>query len=339
MRSWLGSFLLICSFAAHGEDQPSALVKTEPMHRESLTFTLSGYGTLSSDPASAVDIDRPRSGQITRLDVTAGQIVKKGTALFRFETDPVAASGYARAESAVEFARREHDRMNRLYEQRLATNSQLAAARKALEDAESALRAQKSLGTEMAVEDVKAPFDAVVTGIDAHPGDRVQAGKAVLQLARRDALLARIGIQPEDAAKAQPGMKVRLFPVFDHSRILSGVVGEVHGLLDPQTHLVDVLVRVDRAQMAGLVPGMKLRGEIEIQGQEGWVVPRSAVLTDEKGAYIFQDENGIARRVAVAATENGRMTAIQGKFDPRLPVVVLGNYELRDGMKLRVNDR
>ena len=339
MKIWLCTLLLACPAVAHADGQPSALVETAPLRKEAVTFNLSGYGTVFSDPGSTVNFSLPRSGQVTHLDVAAGQAVRRGATLFGFATDPVAANGYAQAESALQMAQSEFEHVNRLYAKQLATNAQLALARKALSDAQSAVHAQKKLGAGITQEAVKASFDGVVTALFAFPGDRLQAGKTVLQIARRNASTARIGMQPEDAQKIKAGMTVWLFPVFGKYDKLQGSVREVRGMIDPQTHLVDVIVSIGRKGDPVLLQGMKLRGEIEIPAGEAWVVPRSAVLTGGQGAYIFQDDRGRARRVKVTATENGEMTAIQGKFDPGLPVIVLGNYELQDGMRLREGNR
>jgi hypothetical protein len=65
-------------------------------------------------------------------------------------------------------------------------------------------------------------------------------------------------------------------------------------------------------------------------------VPRQAVLTDAQGAYIFQVVQGVAHRVNVTkGHESQGVVAISGTMDTKLPVVVLGNYVLQDGMKVR----
>lgn len=339
MRNWLYLFLLACPLIAYAEDQSSVLVKTEPMRKESFIFDLSGYGTVFSDPKSTANFDQPRSGQIISLNVMAGQTVKRGDALYVFATAPAAANAYVQAKSSLEVASSELESMKRLYAQQLATFAQLEAAKKALKDAESTFEMQNRLGAGTPLEIVKAPFNGVVAGLYASPGDRVQAGKAVLLLARLDALRARIGVQPEDAPRVKMGMSVRLSPVYDKTLKLTGVVSNIQGMIDPQTRLVDVIVDLGKAQNFGLIPGMKLRGEIGVQSASEWVVPRSAVLSDEHGAYIFQDDMGRAKRVNVNAIENGESTAIKGNFDPGLSVIVLGNYELQDGMKLRGETR
>ena len=61
-----------------------------------------------------------------------------------------------------------------------------------------------------------------------------------------------------------------------------------------------------------------------------------AVLTDANGAYIFQVSGGKAHRVTVTSgAESQGMVAISGGIDPHVPVVVLGNYELQEGMQVR----
>jgi membrane fusion protein (multidrug efflux system) len=66
-------------------------------------------------------------------------------------------------------------------------------------------------------------------------------------------------------------------------------------------------------------------------------VPRSAVLHDGNGDYLFQVSEGVARRVAVTVESDGdRLLGISGAgLDPALKVVVQGNYELSDGMAVR----
>jgi hypothetical protein len=60
------------------------------------------------------------------------------------------------------------------------------------------------------------------------------------------------------------------------------------------------------------------------------------VLTDAGGAYIFQVSGGKARRVnVVQGAESQGMIPISGPLDAKLPIVVLGNYELQDGMSVR----
>ena len=68
-------------------------------------------------------------------------------------------------------------------------------------------------------------------------------------------------------------------------------------------------------------------------------MPRAAVLKDDKGAYVFQiTPQNRARRVAVVMQiENGDRYGVDGYIDASQGLVVSGNYELKDGMAVRVS--
>ena len=70
------------------------------------------------------------------------------------------------------------------------------------------------------------------------------------------------------------------------------------------------------------------------------VVPPSAFLRLARGAYLLPVLDGQAVRVAVKpGIEADGLIAVRGPLDPTLPVVTLGNYELRDGMAVREAQR
>jgi membrane fusion protein (multidrug efflux system) len=325
--------LLAPPLAAAG-DAPSVLVRTEPLRQHTIKETLVGYGTLAPEVSGTVDINLPRPGRISALDVSPGQVVKRGARLLELRTSPGAALGYRQAENALAYARSELARAEQLVAQKLATESQLSAARKALADAEAALEAQRRLGTGTATESVKAPFDGVVVSVGAALGDRVAAGTAVLKLARLAGLRVLLGIEPSDSFAVRAGMPVRLTPVFDAVRTVDAHVAAVHGMVNPQTQLVDVVVRISSGD---LLPGMRVKGEITLATRTGWAVPRSAVLRDGNGDYLYQVRDGVAHRVAITVESDGdRLLGISGSgLDPSLKVVAQGNYELHDGMAVR----
>ena len=79
-----------------------------------------------------------------------------------------------------------------------------------------------------------------------------------------------------------------------------------------------------------------MEAAITLGEDNAWSVPRQAVLSDDQGSYLFQVANRHAQRVAVQVVgEAAQSYGVTGKLDPQLPVVVLGNYELRDGMAVR----
>jgi multidrug efflux pump subunit AcrA (membrane-fusion protein) len=113
-----------------------------------------------------------------------------------------------------------------------------------------------------------------------------------------------------------------------------GTVRQVSGTVNSTTRLIDAWI--DVMGSAALVPGTSVTVSIIVSQHRGWVVPRNAVLHDDKGSYVFQVVDGHARRVAVqTGIDTDRLTEISGQFDASLGVVTAGNYELQDGMAVR----
>lgn len=327
----------VCALLALAAISPlqaaSVQVETVALKRQTMTDTLSGYGVVSPDTRTLHTVNLPRPGQIMGLMVNAGQVVKKGEPLLEFGTGADAALLYQQARRAMEFAKIDLVRTEQLASQQLATQAQLAAAKKALADAEAALRAQEVLGTDRPSERISAPFDAVVVTVQAAQGDRLAAGAPVLQLAQAGTRRVLLGVEPEEVARVRPGMTVAVMPVFDESRKVEGTVKQVFGVINPQTQWVDVLVALPGA---GLMPGTRVYAEVRVDSRDTWVVPRSAVLRDARGAHLFQVHGGKARRVEVTTgLERDGLIAVEGVLDADAPVVSLGNYELQDGMAVR----
>jgi len=330
------SWLLAASPVLAAE-APSVAVQTVALKRQMMADTISGYGVVSPDTRSLQNINLPRPGQIVALLVSTGQVVKKGAPLLEFGTGTDAALSYRQARVAVRFATSEVARIEQLVSQQLATQSQLAAAKKSLADAQAALQAQQKMGNGRSLERVTAPFDGVVVSISAAQGDRLAAGAPVLQLARAGGQRVVLGVEPEDVTRVRPGMAVSVASVFNDARRVMGRVTQVFGMVNPQTQFVDVLVEVPGG---GLIAGTRVRASIQLGRQPAWVVPRSAVLRDAQGAYLFQVQAGKARRVNVhTGLEQGGMVAVSGNFNPGQPVVSLGNYELQEGMAVRGSGR
>lgn len=326
--------------SSQAASEPVALVKTQPLQKRILPTQLTAYGEVTTGKVEGVSF--PRAGQVSQLLVTQGQQVKRGTPLATLASDPSAQLAYNQAVNAVHYAQGELKRQQELFALQLATQSQVDNARKALRDAEATLAAQEKLGGNVASATVRAPFDGVVTALSVAQGDRLQPGATILQLGHTDSLRVQLGIEPDDSRRIRAGMPVTLAPVQNDQQRLEATITQMHDLIDPKTQMVNALIVLPVQSARFLVPGMRVKATINAGQQEAWAVPRQAVLTDDKGAYIYQVDAGKAHRVDVrqgqesGEEQNGQgFVAISGPVNPALPVVVLGNYELQDGMRVR----
>ncbi len=264
LRASLGlalTTLVLCGAApppAAAQD-PSVQIETVPLKQQALVDRVSGYGVIGPDAANLETLSLPRAGQVLRLRVRAGEPVKRGELLLEFGNSASADLAWRQAEQALSFARGEESRVAALLAQQLATRSQLAAAQKAVADAEAAVRAEQRVGADRPRDTLVAPYDAVVMAVSVAQGDRVAAGAPLLQLARAGAQRVLLGLEPTDARSVRPGMPVRLRSVIDASEEVRGRVSRVFGMINPQTQLVDVQVDVPAS---GLLAGSRVSAQI-----------------------------------------------------------------------------
>lgn len=329
--------LLAVAYAvASADETPAVAIRSAICTTQIVQETLIAYGTVQAALDQVVSVSLPHAGLISRVRVSAGRRVAKGDILLELITAPEAQSEYAQAKASADYARQELARQQRLISEQLTTQSDLDAAQKNRLDAEAALDALVKRKQELIEDTIKAPMDGIILKMDVAPGQQVQAGSAVILMASEAHLVVKLGAEPEDLAEIHPGMPVNMRSVFASNYQVTSSVQEVHAMIDPGTHLVDVLVPVPPTQTDHLVLGSRMIGEIELHKRNALLVPRSAVLDDEQGSYLFVIENGKARRKAV---QKGLIEAtaveVSGDIQAGDRIVVIGNYELADGMTVR----
>ena len=317
-------------------DASSVLVKTATVASQEVTETLTAFGVLVPDPDQVLSLSLPHAGLINRVWVRLGQRVKSGDQLLEVITAPDARMQYLQAQSAVDFARRELERQKRLLGEQLATKARVDAAKKNLQDAMATLKALHQRGQGVEKETLRAPMDGIITRLDVSQGQRVQADATAMLIAAEQRLIARLGLEPEDLANVQAGTPVTITSVFIPDVAITTRVREVHAMIDPATHLVEVLAPIPQAEIGHLILGSRILGRIQLATRRALVVPRSAILGDSGHAYVYIVDAGKARRVAVKpGVDEGDLIEVSGALKAGDAVVVSGNYELHDGMAVR----
>jgi RND family efflux transporter MFP subunit len=333
----------VAASIAQAGNAPTVNVETVPARRGSVEDIVQAYGVFGGGGTAVSSVSLPYAARVLRLRVASGQRVAAGDALFDVAPDPAALLAAQQAGGALDLARRDLARMQSLYDAHLATGSQLDAARKTLADAEFALRAQQRVGARHP-ETVATPTAATVLEILVTQGDQPAAGAPLMRLSRADAAPAEtanvnLSVEPGDVARVRAGNAVTLRRLQADSggATAQGKVVVVGAAVDPQTRLVNVAASVPMPA-AGWLTGMAVTADIVTGTAAHWIVPRSAVLQDQQGAYLFQvDPAGKAHRVGVTvAVERGDRYGVDGGLSAAMPVVVAGNYELTDGMGVKL---
>ncbi|PYE16713.1 RND family efflux transporter MFP subunit [Paraburkholderia silvatlantica] len=341
---------LFCVRSAHADDTsaaepaPSVAVQVVPVMRKPVSQLVVAYGVVGTAATNSVTVSLPYVARVTKVLVQPGETVARGAPLFVVQADPGAVIAFTQAQSAATLARGELARTEALFRDGLATQSQLATAQKALDDAQQALAAQKVSGIAAGEKTVASPTAGVVSQLSAAPGDQAQAGTALVQLLGTNTAGARaanvsLGVESADAATIHAGDRVVLHSLSaaQQSVQAQGHIAMVGGAVDAQSQLVNVGANVPLAG-AAFLPGTRVRAEIDTQTGTWWAVPRAAVLHDASGQYVYQVMPGNkAHRVHVTVkVEYGATYGVEGALDATRGLIVSGNYELGDGMAVRI---
>ncbi len=336
MRAFLPALLMSLALTpASAAEEGSVLVTTMAPRRGSLPDIITAYGTAGPALNGSMTISLQSQGRVLQFDVTPGEAVKAGQPLLEFGVSESALGSDRQAETALQTAKVERARIAQLLRQQLATKDQLTQADKAIADAETTLDTLKKSGSGQPNLSIKAPFDGVVSAIPVAQGDTIAPGAPMITLMRIDGLIVSVGIEPAQRHRLKRGDPVMLLPMTSGGALASGTLVRIGALLNPRTHLIDA----DVAPSARLLPGAAFMAQITVGKFDGFIVPRDAVLSDAEGAYLFQTDGGKAHRVAVTIVGSADgQSAVTGAIDPAKPIVLQGNYQLEDGMEVRLGE-
>lgn len=322
-----------CGQHADAPEEPArADVQVMPAAKVSLPETVTAYGTAMATLDARTTLSVQATGSVTQLEVSPGQQVKRGQHLLTFTLTPAAVVAYRQAQSAARVADEARAHAAQLLAQQLATRDQVNQAYKAASDARANLDALRQQQGDGAVVNIVAPFDAVVDSVAIAQGDALQAGAPLLVLSKPEQMIVRVGIELDALSKVRPGQSATLTSLAAGQPI-AGKLTRVAAALDPHTHQLDVDIAVDKP----IIGGEGFRADIVVGQQQGWSVPRDALVGDDEHWQVYQVNGDKAVQVPVDVLgEQGDKSVVAGSIQASRPLVTVGATQLDDGMAVHV---
>jgi RND family efflux transporter MFP subunit len=250
------------------------------------------YVTGSLDPAEKVEIQSQIAGQLLRVLVDRGTVVRRGQVITTFESGALRAQ-VASAEAAVAARERDLVAADTLYKRGAASQQDFVNARVA-RDAARAQLAQAEETLQRA--NITAPIAGQVSEKLVASGEGVQSGKKLFTLVNTDALELAGQISASDAARVRVGQRVSLTLETYPGRTLVARVDRLDAVADPATRQVTVYIRFDnRAARERIVAGLFAAGRIETPTADSGrssttrvvTVPTVAVRTEGSESVVY----------------------------------------------------
>jgi len=323
---------------AESSQGPIASVKVVPVKKGTLAEEITVYGTIVPAAGAVQTITVPFESRVRRMLVTEGQQVSRGDPLLEIEPSPETNLQIQQARNDYESAKKALEYMQQRFDLKLATNDQLLQAKQALEQAQAKLESMRRRGSESA-QILHADVTSLISKLAVQEGAIVAAGNPLIEMVLQTRLEARLGVEPEDSDRVKPGQEVSLARV--NAPGTENIVGRIHKIsraADATTRLVQLFTELPSTSKFLL--GEYVLGKVPIASADGFIVPRSAVLPEEDHYVLFTVKDGRAREhtVRVDLENEKEVTVIANDLHTGEPVVILGNYELKDGMAVKVDE-
>jgi len=321
--------------AAEGGEETegvTATVRVVALKRGRLAREIAAFGAIVPAPGGSQSVSVAYECQVAAIAVSEGQVVSAGTPLLTVAESPDARLALEQARIDAKSTETQLTQMRTRHGLKLADNAQLAQAEQAGAGAQSRL---KSLEARSATQILKAAKAGVVVRVPVQVGAVLAPGTALLEVADTHQLEARLGVEAKDAARLKPGGTLTL--------ALAGGEGNttvriraVSPAVNPTSRLMDVYLTLPAGHPFAL--GQYVSGSLLEGSREALLVPYAAVLPVEGRSVLYTVRKGRAVRHEVQVlTESGEALQVTGAdLDVSEPVVIQGNYELQDGMAVRI---
>jgi membrane fusion protein, multidrug efflux system len=287
-------------------------------------------------------------GRMTERLVNVGDPVAPGQLVARLDPENeenalrAARADLAGAMGQLVEARNNYERQSALLRDGWTTRVRYDEARQTLETAQSradAAQAQLNIAdSRLSYTELYADSAGTVTTVGAEPGEVVQAGRMIVQVAREDGRDAVFDVpaQIKDTAPADPEIEVAL--TMNPAVTAIGRVREVAPRADPATGTF--AVRVGLADPpATMRLGSTVTGRMQVGAAAGIEIPASALTRAEGQPAVWVVDPATAtvalRNIEVARHEPARVVVAQG-LAPGDTVVTAGVQALRPGQKVRL---
>lgn len=273
-----------------------------------LSATLEGYETMNISPSI--------TGHIEHIYVEVGSRVSKGSMLVRMDQTQLNTTRINLASTKTELDRvtalkASGSISEQIYDQTKAGYDQLVETERFQEENTF----------------VKAKFGGVISAKNYEDGE-MYTGAPILQLSQISRLKAIINIPESYYPLVKKGMKVNVYSDIYPDNVFPATIEIVYPTIDPTTHTFQAKLNIPNSGEK-IRPGMYVRTTLALGEIDAIVVPYQTVLklTGSNDRYIFVDDNGSARRVAVTLGQ---------RFDDQIEIIPVIPGDIKEGDRLVV---
>lgn len=323
MKPLISSFLLLLPFffitscKSHRDDAPVTFTLTDTMFNrisldtvqtEQVSSELKFSGKVTPEDNKVASIFPIVAGYVTKVNVSLGDHVKKGQILAVIRSTDIADFEKQRRDGETELllAKKNLKSAQELFESRLNTERDVAAAQKAVDDAGAELNRIREVFNIYQVNNgafynIVAPISGFITEKKLNPDMQLPSGfsESIFTIAQIDDVFITANVYETDIAKVSVNMPAEIVLLSYAGKKFSGKIDKIMNILDPETKTMKIRIRLPN-------PGYALKPEMAATVyvrylENKWLptVSSEAVVFDRSRDYlmIFHGKDSIETRV------------------------------------------
>jgi len=304
--------------------------------------TLNAIGTVAAVQGVTVSADLP--GVVDRIAFDSGKSVQRGDVLVQLDTRQEQAQ-LAGAESQLQLARLNHDRMKGLVQQDAVSRAEYDTAAAALQQAEARL---SEIRATIERKTIRAPFSGVLGIRQVNLGQYLTGGAAVVPLQSLDPIYVNFTVPQQDVAQMRIGRTIHVTSNEPGSGEFAGRISAIDSVIDQATRNVQVQATLPNPG-AKLRPGMFVQTQVILGAPQRVIaLPASAINYAPYGDSVFivgdmkneqgHPYRGVRQQVVKLGPARGDQIAVLSGIKPGEEVVTSGVFKLRNGAPIQVNN-
>jgi len=337
--------LAFWSFAGGGEGAGAAdaaaasqapVVTVSIPGKRSVTSTIKATGTLAARREIPVGVVG-EGGRVTGVYVDAGDWVKQGQVMASIDRSVQnqqvaslqASVGASRAD--LNLAQANLDRAAKLVDRGFISKADIDRLTATRDSASARLRvSQAQLGEARARNsrlNIVAPKGGFVLERNVEPGQTVTQGSGILfRLAQNGEMELRAQLSESDLAKLSVGVSAEVVPV-GTDKVFTGQIWQVAPTIDPQSR--QGIAKIALAYNRALRPGGFASAQIKSGSTDASVLPESAILSDDKGQFVYivgKDDKIVRRVITTGGVSAAGVTVSKGLAGTEKVVLFAGGF-------------
>ena len=280
----------------------------------------------------AIYIKSAQNDYVTNIYFKDGDLVSKGQKLIQLQSLQEELTVKELAINLRE-EKRQLERLTELSRSQSTAKSLLEEQLSRVDATEAQLENAKTKLSEMTI---TAPFSGILGKRQISIGAYVNNSTIITSLDDISIIKVDFKVPEKYLAQLNVGMKVMTQNDAYPEKTFTGKVTHVSARIDAITRSIEVTASF--ANKSGLLrPGMLLNTALQLSSNQAMMVPEKAVIPQQDKHFVFQIEDGIAKKVEVnvAGRRNGWVAIDEGISNGQ-QVVTEGIIKIRSGSKVTV---